>query len=319
MPVTGSGDDENVIYAPRTIEEFQQRVAVIERMEQDGCSIHALVESLRNLHRGTRIGLPTLMPGERLYRARYVEDKPYWRADLSYPPAERVSKQGRLNLARESMFYCCRPSRADEDTFDIGCLYECFAQPEEFYVVGEWVVREPMMVNHMGFASPDFSGAFRAGQPWMEVEDPNPMIAHIRRWSSEVFTRNVPRGHEEMYRLSIALAKYSMLDFDEPINDFGYVSGVVYPSVATRFASDNLALLPSEVDRALELTKAWFVGIKTVSDIRTDVPAGDYQEPVGRIQLNLLDTSRRCHSDGEITWRENSDALFGPGYTRIWA
>jgi hypothetical protein len=303
-----------LIYAPTTLEDFQRRIAAIEQMEKDGASVDTLVESLRDLNRGTRIELPHLTPGKKLYRARHITqitEKPHHRSLISYPPQESVNKRGRLNAVGQSLFYCSLPAHENEETFDIGCLYECYVKPGDFYVVGEWIVQQPLLLSHMGFSHPDLSGAFRAGQPWMNVEDANPMISHIRDWTSRVFTRAAPDGAEDQYGMSIALAKYCMRDFDEPSDGFERASGVIYPSVATQFATDNIALLPCEVDRAVTLTKAWFVQIESVCKIQREMLMSNIAEPVAEMRLKKLDTSFRCRDGGAIVWL-NELALLSP-------
>jgi len=302
------------ICAPTTLEDFERRIAAIEQMEKDGASVDALVESLRDLNRGTRIGLPHLTPGKKLYRARHIAQiamKPRHRSLISYPPQESVNKRGRLNAVGQSLFYCSLPAHENEKDFDIGCLYECYVKPGDFYVIGEWTVDQPLLLSHMGFSHPDLSGAFRAGQPWMNVEDSNPMISHIGDWTSRVFTRAVSDGEEDQYGMSIALAKYCMRDFDEPSDGFERASGVIYPSVATQFATDNIALLPCEVDRAVTLTKAWFVQIESVGKIQREMLMSNIAEPVAEMRLKKLDTSFRCRDGGAIVWL-NELALLSP-------
>jgi hypothetical protein len=214
--------------APQTIEDFHERIEALEKLDASGAPIEDLLEAIRDLTRGTRIGLPNLLRGQKIFRAVLLGERARMRSRISYPPPERVHSHGRLNCAGESLFYGCLPGRTPQ-TFEISCLYECAAQAGQRFVVGEWELTEEILVGHIGYSSTNFEGSFRAGQPWMAMEDVNPVISHIRRWQSNVFTRRVENGEEDRYRMSIALARWCMLPGATPISGFERISGVYIP------------------------------------------------------------------------------------------
>jgi len=198
------------IMAPRTVEEFRSRIDAIERLDKSGASIAELSEAIRGLNRGMRVGMPQLHSGLKIYRAAKMSEKTCDRTRISYPPKERCDKNGRVNASGEVVFYgsiSCRPSGQELQSFELGCLYECAAQPGERYVVGEWIVLEPMRVGHVGYSATGLSeNSLRTGQPWMAIDDENPVTPYVRKWQSDMFTRKVAKGDEDHYRMSIAIA-----------------------------------------------------------------------------------------------------------------
>jgi hypothetical protein len=305
------------IAAPSTIEEFRSRIDAIERLDKSGAAIAKLSEAIRDLNRGMRVGMPQLHSGLKIYRAAKMNEKTCDRARISYPPKERCDKNGRVNAPGEVVFYgsiSCRPSGQELQPFELGCLYECAAHPGERYVVGEWIVFEPMRVGHIGYSATGLSGNnFRVGQPWMALDDENPVTPYIRQWQSDVFTRKVAKGDEDRYRMSIAIGKFCVRPC---LEDDDVVSGLVFPSVASELCIDNVAIVPSEVDRALRLRRAWFVEVQSVFEVRPELGTGEPDMPIGRMDIKFLDSSRECRDDGMIVWWNGAYGFFPPTSTR---
>lgn len=297
--------------APRTVEEFRSRIDTIECLDKSGASIAELSEAIRDLNRGTRVGMPQLHPGLKIYRTVRMTEKKCDRARISYPPKERCDKSGRVNAPGEVVFYgciSCRPTGKELQQFDIACLYEIDAQPGERCVIGEWIVFEPMRVGHVGYSATGLSEhSLRNGQPWMEIDDENPVTPYIRKWQSDMFTRKVAKGDEDRYRMSIAIAKLCVRPC---LEDDDVVSGLVFPSVASELCIDNVAIVPSEVDRALRLRRAWFVEIQSVYEVQSELGNGEPDTPIGKTEIKELDWSRECRDDGTIVWWNGAYGFF---------
>jgi hypothetical protein len=84
----------------------------------------------------------------------------------------------------------------------------------------------------------------------------------IRKWQARVFTRLVPKGSEHLYRLGLALKCFALGKIAAATPDgFTAFDGLVYPSVASTLAFDNVALLPSTVDNKFDLIEARLVSL----------------------------------------------------------
>jgi hypothetical protein len=173
-----------------------------------------------------------------------------------------------------------------------------------------------MQVSHVGYSSSTYAErVLRPVQSWATIEDSNPVISDIRQWQSDAFVRKIAAGEEDQYRMSIAIAKFWMQPISVPSDESDFVSGVVYPSVAAELGIDNIALKPSEVDRALRLERTWFVEVESVDAILLNPSLGSAETPIGRMNVRILDISRECRADGTILWLHPSTLFFPASWT----
>ena len=95
------------------------------------------------------------------------------------------------------------------------------------------------------------------------------------------FAKQVPLGHEHLYKLSIAIAESHFS------NDmFG---GLLFPTIAMRANADNLALKPECVDKCLSLSK--------VEYFRVD------ENDSKNFTCTLLDFADAFEGNGQILWK----------------
>ena len=96
----------------------------------------------------------------------------------------------------------------------------------------------------------------RAGALWQNEVALTPANRLIHKFLSDEFSRQVSCGDEEMYKVSVAISEL----FQRPIDGLLHLAenrfaGIVYPALALRAHSDNLALLPNFLDRYLKLER----------------------------------------------------------------
>jgi hypothetical protein len=97
---------------------------------------------------------------------------------------------------------------------------------------------------------------------------------------AEAFTIRVPKGSEEMYKLSVAIAEFL---FTDDIFD-----GLIYPTVEMRANADNLALKPRYADKNLSFPKAEYARIDDLLEFS--------------YKITVLDTANALAPDGTLLW-----------------
>jgi len=192
----------------------------------------------------------------RYFRGVICDDRPNAVDRISYPPASKIKKMGRLNREGQSIFYasCGAPA----------VYYEIHAKAGDRVAVSTWELIEPVYMHNLGFhpGSLKHIGGLLEG-PRQKLANPIPneteFNAKLRYQLSEAFTEEVPEGEEWRYKLPIAINE---LLFDGagplPIDHvdgprFDKVIGTVYPALRMRGAADNVAIWPEYVNRFLRL------------------------------------------------------------------
>jgi len=240
-----------------TLKELQKEFEALEALASSSITDKGLLAKVQELHGGYVFLAPRLPPGTRIYRTTSVKTRPLTKSRISYPPIDRVINNGRLNRAGEVMFYGALNEFA-------GCLLECNAQVGDFYALSAWQATTEIRVNQLGYSKEalDESGTDREVPDFAQFDQETERNRLIRKWQTHAFTRHVCPGEEHLYRTTIALKEMSLglgvpANFDLT-NSF---SGIQYPSVAAKLASDNVVLFPCEVDRKLELLEVALVVI----------------------------------------------------------
>jgi hypothetical protein len=183
---------------------------------------------------------------------------------------------------------------------EIGC------EPGKSYAVSHWLVHTQLNVSHCGYSQAlmKMQGVKRDfphfATPPSEFDAETFEI--LRKWHSKVFTQNVPRGFEELYRLSISI---SHLFFGQHSRGGELIGGVFYPSVGLRGEADNIGLLPSEVDSKLSLIE---VSFHRVDGTLPDRHGMVYPNPT---PLNFA----RADAAGNLVWNQKSQLIPNPAKT----
>jgi len=232
-----------------------------------------------------------------LYRARINDgETPFVRAaDLWYPPAEFITRPGRLNRPGQACFYGAtmphtaiyelRPAAGATVTVLIAAtkdvlptltiafigLERCLAPEVGHMTDADMFRRSPGFRRRLG------ESAYRK---WLAIDD----------YLSEILGQAVPAGEEYRYKPSIALAD---LLFTAPGLD-----AINFPSVATSDRGINIALTPACADALFRPAEAWMIRI---GDDAIDRETGERLRGITFVQR-----SREISEDGTISW-------YGPG------
>lgn len=84
---------------PPSIEEIEDRIAEIDKIDFKDSNVDEINEQLKLLFRGYKLRAPRFNPGLELFRGIPYSEKPKKISDLSYPPLEfakinRASREG---------------------------------------------------------------------------------------------------------------------------------------------------------------------------------------------------------------------------------
>ncbi len=176
------------------------------------------------------------------------------------------------------MFYCSLTSNA--------ALFELHPRCKDTIAISKWRNKNSMLVYNLGYSSKILhaQGSDREIPFWAEPQRPEESQEEnvlVRDFFSEEFTKIVNKGNGHLYKLSIAIAEIG-------IREDKFV-GLLYPTIAMRMNSDNLALKPSFVDQNLILEKVEFCRIDQIGDF-------DYN-------MTTLDFATSFGANGEISWK----------------
>src|ERR1700687_2346330 len=157
--------------------------------------------ALRPLFDGHIVHAPLFDPGLRLFRGR-VYKKPVNVRELWYPPPDRTP-MGRANPQGSPVLYCC--------TLREVLFFESRPEVGPTVAIANWETTERLLANHVGYGSDAFQrlGSKRKYASWLDGPRPGPIDAvnlGINDFLAESFTRRVPKGSEEMYKLTVAIA-----------------------------------------------------------------------------------------------------------------
>ena len=254
-------------------------IAKVRELNLEQASIDELKEALIPVFRGYRVTAPRFQPGLEIFRARRLE-KPVLVRELLHPP-EGVAPLGRANREGASVLYCCT---AREPSF-----FELAPSVGDILVFSKWVTTAPLLVNHVGYTSQAFErlGSGRRQASWSNrpVEDHGEANGEIATFLADTFAQRIPANERYRYKLSVAIAEklYAADLFD----------ALLYPSIAMRANSDNLAVKPGYADTNLRFLRAEFAKIDAVRDLELDI--------------TVLDTAVAVDADGRIQWRGRLD------------
>jgi predicted Fe-S protein YdhL (DUF1289 family) len=249
-----------------SIDDLRSELAALESNSFTSMSDDELKNRIRLLHDRFEVTRPICHPGKMICRAVRVTERPRHKARLSYPPADRVLVNGRLNRAGQVMFY------GTFGGYEV-CLRESRYAVGDLLAVSVWKTIEPLMFHHFGYSKEVFSKArtIREIPTWAQHSADSERNALIRAWQARVFTRLIADGQEHLYRLSIALTDFALqplVQSDPALPSF--CAGVQYPSVSLWLQGDNIALLPSAVDRSLSLEGVALIKVESITDSLTE-------------------------------------------------
>lgn len=285
------------------LDELKGELEALESGSFSSLSDDELREKIKQLHNGFVVQAPILPAGTLIYRAVRVTRRPSSKARISYPPPEAVETSGRCNRAGEVMFYGAL------NQF-LSCLQECSWQAGEFFAISAWLTTEKMAFNHLGYTTVVLKAfkALRELPYFANIQNDSDRNALIRDWQARIFTQRVPSGEEQMYRLPIALKEAALWKIGQPYPAGpDLLSGIIYPSIAMWALGDNVAILPSEVDKKMALLEVILLTLDSVDLVSKDDGSTDT-----RMQVKAYDYAREGR-DGTLVWGQKSQIIHQDG------
>jgi len=287
-----------------SIPELKQELESLEKGSFEALDDFQLKGKMGQIHQGFQIRMPLLPRGRGIYRAVKVAERPSNKARISYPPVDRVTSNGRANRAGEVMFY-----GADPGAHQFGsCLQECRCQVGEFYAVSGWLTTEPMLFTHLGFSQKRLTALKSERElPHYTTYIFDERTEMLREWQARVFTQSVPDGREDLYRLPIALKEWAFGN-GQPLSGMGpgaptHISGIIYPSIAMWLLTDNVAILPNEVDSKMALFEVILLTVDSIT--KTGLPDGGTKTV---FDIKPYDYARESDG-GTLVWGQKSQVL----------
>jgi len=251
-----------------SLKQIQDIIEEIRKLNLEFVDIDIIKKKLIPLFVGYTLRAPIYEPGLKLYRGRVCNEKLYNIKDITYPSAKLITKYQRVNRPGQSVFYCCAGRRVP--------FFECFVKTGDKFILSQWKTVSRLLVNNIGYLNDNIMGL----QPKSldELKEANRLI---RNFIDEEFTKNVNEGEEYLYKITIALAEKHFSD--------DIFNGLLYPSIAIKGRSDNLALKPHYVDKNLMIERVEFIQIISVKGFE--------------YKIKVLDLATSFGKDGSIEWK----------------
>jgi hypothetical protein len=286
---------------PLPLDQLREELHQLETGSAAGLTDVELDAKIRSLHDGFHIVTPVLPAGTAFYRAVRVTERPSRKELVGYKPAHLVNLQGRCNRIGQAIFY------------GAGHLYtgfmECGFDVGQFFAVSGWLTNQDMSLNHLGYSEETFraNNQMRDLPFFSSTAGETEANRLVREWQARVFTQQVPRGQSELYRLPIALTEFALSKVLEPNpNKPQRFSGIMYPSVALHLFSDNVAILPSEVDAKMDLFEVILLTLDRISEI----PGGGGAETHRCVKPYDY---ARADAHGNLIWGQKSQIVLAEG------
>lgn len=179
-------------------------------------------------------------------------------------------------------------------------FFELDVQPGDHVAMSKWRTTKKILVSNVGYAGETFQAlkSNRSNPIWgpPDVRIVTPANQLIAKFFAAEFTRVVSADQEHLYKISAAIAEKLYIgnvnmaaagDVFEGEPRFG---GLLYPTIAMRANSDNVALIPEFVERYLELMSVEWIRI-------------DSKEPDFKFKVTVLDFANSFSSTGDIEWK----------------
>lgn len=260
-------------------------VSRIERLRSEGAQVDDLLPVVRLLlsHYSKSTG-SELHPGQKFYRTtKHHISLPARVSDVSYPPSSVVKNAGRCNRIGQSMFYC----GGSPD-----CAIELQPQAGSFIVIGEWQLKESLIVIDLGYSA---AALQRAGSSRPLQEFYNTYFAELsdtEKFVHQFIALAFMDPTDKQYALTTAIAEIYSGPSQFPL------AGLIYPSVEFSCDLDNVVIKPSVADSSLQLVSARAL---QVEDVRHQ-----------SFKATLVATVTAVSSDGTLKWQPEGEAITVP-------
>lgn len=239
------------------------------------------------------VAVRSINEGQWLYRGVVHREVPGLVSQLSYPPPDRVTKDGRANRAGVPMFYCSAAAPA--------VPFELRVKAGDMIALSEWRLNEKLWLHNLGYHDDALRrmGVTRSSARPATIVNPIPnesrANARLRRLLALAFTEDVPAGEEYRYKQTVAINEL-LFDRAEPLHRveggprFNEAAGTAYPAMQMMGVADNLVLLPKFVDSSLTIRSSLCLRVEAVDERKN-------------AYTTLTVAQASAFQDGKIIWR----------------
>lgn len=264
------------------IEDIRKAIDDIRKMDLKSIEIDDIKDRISCILKGYMCSTPILHKGLELYRGVKWDEKPKNISQVNHPPADKVVRFGRVNRIGKPVFYASASRNV--------VFFEQRIKVGDTITVSRWRSKKKMTVNNIGYTPEVFQslGANRHCPIWgKEKIDPkinSETNVLIRQFFADEFTRIIEDESKNhfLYKLSIAIG--------EKFWHGEIFQGIIYPSLAMKANSDNIAVKSECVDEYLELEEIEHIRIEKKNDELN-------------YDITILNTSGTFNKDGSINWR----------------
>ena len=250
-------------------------------------NFESMVKSAFEFSQGIKICSPNLLPGTKFYRCR-ITDQPLENiSELGAPPKDIINKNGRLNLAGESVGYFSFSHRTS--------IFEVNPVVGDVLYLTNWELIKEIYICHIGYAKKQFD-------EWDSKKSP-----HRYKWvidTSELNEQEVNKynilsdivtGDRPPYLKSNAVGKVLMTR--------GLHAGLLYPSIAHGGNADNIAIK----EEFLDIIYLNWIEVVRITKLDN-----------GSVSYERVKWSDTWDSNGYISWKELTDTRKEGGYSLIY-
>jgi hypothetical protein len=278
------------IEAPRlaSVHKLRERIAALRRISLKEAAVDQLEGQLTLLFRGYALRSPVINAGTKYHRGVKWNERPAKISQLSYPPAEFVTRYGRANEPGQSMFYA---SLARDAT-----LYELRSKAGDHVAISRWSLKQNIILNNAGFTSAVMQRLKSTRETLNALfEDPlkvSPGNRLVHEFLADEFTKDVSTDEEHEYKISVAISRKllgNITGTPAHITQSDRFGGILYPALAARGNSDNVVLRPAFVDQYLQLEWVEFLRVDAAVD--------------ATYKVTILDCADCFSRRGEIEWK----------------
>lgn len=278
----------------------RKKIKELERIDLIKADVDLLKDKITYLLKGFGSVTPILTPEWKLFRGVKCVEKPSNVSQITYPNSKIIKKYQRVNRPGNATFYS---SNAREAPF-----FELDMKPNEYIAISRWGISEKIIVNNVGYHQESFSqlDSNRGVPTFGEGYKPTTSDLIVNKYFANEFTKIVPEGEEHLYKISVAISeKLYGGELHMEIAGDSYkgpmeMSGLMYPTIAMRANSDNIALKPHIVDKYLTLEQVEYIRVDSEHDFKYEV--------------KVIDFANSFHENGTIEWKgRHPHWVLGPG------
>jgi len=273
--------------------ELRARLAALRRIDLNVVDVDLVKDRVYEVVRKYQTTVPLITNEQKFYRGVKLGFKPERISQISYPPAEIVTRFQRVNRPNEPKFYCSVSREAP--------FFELRCGAGDYVTISRWRMIKQFFVNTVGYSQTALAarGTSRKELPqWTRhhAATASPSNRMLNEFLSHEFSRDVPDGCENQYKLSVAIAERLLGTFSnhglvyKEMPEEGVFGGILYPALAMRGNSDNLAILPHIVDECLRPEYVEYIFVKA--------KPGEL-----KFEIELLDFADTFSDEGLIEWK----------------